>query len=86
MNRMRSPNYPAIGLDEAIKAVEVVWSKEKRTAVPIEVLGKAMGYKSVSGPVRTKTAALRKFGLLEYADVLVADCSMGVSSFSSFVL
>lgn len=65
MAKMRSPNYPAIGLNEAVKAIEAIWEKEKRTAVPMNVLGKAMGYNSVSGPVRTKVAALRKYGLLE---------------------
>jgi hypothetical protein len=65
MGKMRSPNYPSIGLSEGIKAIQQIWDKEKRTAVPIDVLGKAMGYTSVSGPVRTKVAALRKYGLLE---------------------
>jgi hypothetical protein len=65
MGKMRSPNYPAIGLDEAIKAAEMIWGKEKRTAVPLDVISKALGYKSVSGPARTKVAALRKYGLLE---------------------
>jgi hypothetical protein len=66
MANMRSPNYPAIGLGEAIKAAELIWNKEKRTPVATDVIGKAMGYKSVSGPVRTKIAALRKYGLLEH--------------------
>jgi hypothetical protein len=80
MGKMRSPNYPAIGLSEAIKAIQQIWDKEKRTAVPIDVLGKAMGYKSVSGPVRTKVAALRKYGLLEQSggNYKVADLGMQI--------
>jgi len=65
MAKMRSPNYPAIGLPEALSAVQKIWGIEKRTPVSIDVLGKAMGYTSLSGPVRTKVAALRKYGLLE---------------------
>src|SRR5438874_13773328 len=65
MAKMRSPNYPAIGLSEAIKAIQQLWDREKRTPVGIDVVGKAMGYNSVSGPVRTKVAALRKYGLLD---------------------
>lgn len=65
MGKMRSPNYPAVGLSEAIKAIQQIWDAEKRTPVPIDVLGGAMGYNSVSGPVRTKVAALRKYGLVE---------------------
>ena len=65
MGKMRSPNYPAVGLPEAIRSIQQIWDAEKRTPVPIDVLGAAMGYKSVSGPVRTKVAAIRKYGLLE---------------------
>jgi hypothetical protein len=65
MGKMRSPNYPAIGLPEAIRSIQQIWDEEKRTPVPIDVLAAAMGYKSVSGPVRTKVAAIRKYGLLE---------------------
>ena len=65
MGKMRSPNYPAIGLGEALNEIKKIWEAEKKTAVGIDVLGKAMGYNSVSGPVRTKIAALRKYGLLD---------------------
>ena len=63
--KMRSPNYPAIGLPDALTEVQKIWDKEKRAAVTMDVLATAMGYKSVSGPVRTKVAALRKYGLLD---------------------
>lgn len=65
MAKMRSPNYPAIGLPDALAEAQKIWDKEKKTPVGIEVLGHAMGYKSLSGPVRTKVAALRKYGLLD---------------------
>ena len=80
MAKMRSPNYPAIGLEDAIKAVGMIWDAEKRTAVPIEVLSKALGYKGVSGPVRTKVAALRKYGLLEQSggNYRVSDLAMQI--------
>jgi hypothetical protein len=80
MAKMRSPNYPAIGLEDAIKAVGMIWNEEKRTAVPLDVLSKALGYKGVSGPVRTKVAALRKYGLLEQNGVnyRVSDLAMQI--------
>jgi hypothetical protein len=65
MAKLRSPNYPAISLPDALDEAQKIWDKEKRTPVSMDVLGKAMGYSSVSGPVRTKVAALRKYGLLE---------------------
>ena len=65
MAKMRSPNYPAIGLAEAVSLATAFWNAEKRTAVPLDVAVKALGYKSASGPARTKLAALKKYGLLE---------------------
>ncbi len=61
----RSPNYPSVGLPEAINLVRGLWAKEKRTAVPPEVAVKALGYNSLSGPARVKLATLKKYGLIE---------------------
>lgn len=65
MGTMRSPNYPALGLPDAVKAAQQIWDKERRTPVSMDVVGKAMGYNSISGNVRTKVASLRKYGLLD---------------------
>ena len=65
MARMRSPNYPSISLADAIESARAIWRREKRTAVSGEVIARAWDYKSLSGPVRTKIGALRKYGLLE---------------------
>lgn len=65
MTNRRSPNYPAMGLPDALSEVQKIWNEEQRTPVTIEALATAMGYKSLSGPVRTKIAALRKYGLLD---------------------
>ncbi len=70
MAKLRSPNYPAISLPEAVSEIQKIWDEEKRTPVPADVLSKAMGYTSLSGPVRTKVAALRKYGLLEQQGLL----------------
>jgi hypothetical protein len=64
---MRSPNYPAIGLGEAIASAQQLWDTEKRTAVDLNTIAAAWGYSSVSGRVRSKIGALRKYGLLEDA-------------------
>jgi hypothetical protein len=65
MAKQRSPNYPAMGLRDAVEAVRVIHDKEKKTAVSGEVVAKALGYAGLSGPSRTKIAALKKFGLLD---------------------
>jgi hypothetical protein len=65
MARERSPNYPAYGLPSAIQFAKMVWDQEKRTAVEMEVIARALGSESVSGPVRSKVAAMRQYGLLQ---------------------
>lgn len=68
MAKNRSPNYPSIPLREAIDLAQKVWKREKRTAVSPNVFAAAWGYKSASGPVRSKIGALRQYGLLERRD------------------
>jgi len=62
---MRSPNYPALTLSDAVEAVKILWEKEKKTAVDVQTIATAWGYSSVSGRVRTKLGALRKYGLVD---------------------
>jgi len=65
MDQQRSPRYPAVSLSDAITASRSLWAKEKRTALNGEVLAKAIGYKSNSGPARSLVGAMRQYGLLE---------------------
>jgi hypothetical protein len=65
MAKGRSPNYPSIGLGDALEAARTLYTKERRTAVSPEVAVKAWGYQSLSGLARTKLAALKKYGLIE---------------------
>lgn len=65
MTRMRSPNYPAIGLPEAIQRVEQVFDRESRRPAPKEVVVVHMGYTSVNGASLGVVSALVKYGLLE---------------------
>ena len=64
MARERSPNYPAIDLAKAIGAVGDLYTKEGRSGTPLEVAAKAWGYAGLSGPARSKIAALRHYGLV----------------------
>ena len=65
MSRQRSPNYPAVSLPEAIELVTKLYQREKRAPVDPERAALAWGYSSLSGPPRTKIAALRKYGLVD---------------------
>jgi hypothetical protein len=84
MANTRSPNYPAIGLREAVESVGRLYQKERRTAVPADVAAGAMGYKGLSGPSRSRLAALKKYGLIEESkgQVRVSDLAVNILEWS----
>lgn len=66
--KMRSPNYPALSLKQALDAADKLWKAEKRTPVGHEAAATGLGYKSLSGPARVSIGALRQYGLVDKAD------------------
>jgi hypothetical protein len=79
MAKMRSPNYPSIGLREAYQRVKLLWQKERKTAVPADVAAKAIGYAGLSGPSRAALSALKKFGLVDSDDRTVRVSELALS-------
>lgn len=65
MARLRSPNYPAISLAEALARVKQVFEKEHRHWMPKDVLAKHMGYSGINGASLGAISAMQKYGLLE---------------------
>jgi len=65
MALVRSPNYPAISLPEAITKIDGVFRKEHKHPTPREVLAQAIGYGSLNGASASMISALHKYGLLE---------------------
>jgi hypothetical protein len=65
--RIRSPNYPALSLPDAIEKVAGIYRSVHTHAGPREVIAKAMGYAGLNGASATAISALRKYGLLEKA-------------------
>jgi hypothetical protein len=65
MPKARSPEYPAIGLKEALERVKLVYDKDYQNRLPKKVIAEHMGYKSLSGTSLPVLAALNKYGLLE---------------------
>ena len=61
----RSPNYPALSLEEAIKEIRKIHSKDMRNRMSRRTAVAHMGYASLSGPALGKIGALRAYGLLE---------------------
>lgn len=69
--RERSPNYPTIGLPEAIKKIKAIYQQERRNSMSSEVAARHIGYTSLNGHARSVLSALKKYGLL------VSDKSQG---------
>lgn len=65
MARVRSPNYPALSLPEAIERVKEVHRVQQTTSEPREVVIKHMGYSSLNGRSLKAISALIKYGFLE---------------------
>ena len=65
MARIRSPNYPAIGLREALERVKTIYGAEQHLAAPKEVIAKHLGFNGVNGGSNRIISALAKYGLLE---------------------
>jgi hypothetical protein len=63
--RVRSPNYPAISLRDALDKVSVLYKSLHNHPGPREVIAKGMGYASLNGSSMTAISALHKYGLLE---------------------
>ena len=65
MAKMRSANYPALSLGDAIKATAAIYKAEHRSKASRDVLSRALGYSGLHGRAQRKLAALREFGLLD---------------------
>jgi hypothetical protein len=65
MAKARSPQYPAIGLKEAVDKVKAVYDNDYQNPIPRSVAVTHMGYFSLNGKSLGVLSALLKYGLLE---------------------
>jgi hypothetical protein len=65
MSRSRSPNYPQIGLKEAIHRVSSVYKRDYQAPLTRDLAAERLGYSGLNGKSLAVLAALGKFGLLE---------------------
>jgi hypothetical protein len=63
--RIRSPNYPALSLPDAIEKVVTLYRSQHMHPALREVVAKGMGYNSLNGASASAISALGKYGLLE---------------------
>ena len=62
--RLRSPAYPGIDLEAAIKRAQELYDHERRSAASAEVVVQHWGFKPTSGGGYVVIAALKAFGLI----------------------
>jgi hypothetical protein len=62
--RLRSPNYPAVGLRSAVERVAQLYRADGRAGAPFDVAIKRIGFKQAHGQARAVLSAMRKFGLV----------------------
>ena len=67
MTRMRSPNYPAIPLEQAIGLVDKIFRADRTNVIDMDVAAEHMGYSGVTGRTQKLLGSLSQYGLLEKA-------------------
>ncbi len=65
IRRIRSPNYPALSLAEAIARIGPVFERERQHSMSRDVVLKGMGYSSANGAALGTLSAVVKYGLLD---------------------
>jgi hypothetical protein len=78
--RIRSPNYPALSLPEAINRATALYRVQHTHAAPREVVARGMGYSTLNGASASAISALHKYGLLERAgdEIKISDRMMRI--------
>lgn len=65
MTRMRSPNYPAIPLKQAIDLAGKIFKSDRANIIDKEVAAQHMGFVGLNGRTLKLLAALSQYGLLD---------------------
>lgn len=63
--KARSPQYPSIGLAEAIEKVRAIYENDYQNTIAKAVVIEHMGYSGINGKSLSVLASLGRFGLLE---------------------
>lgn len=76
--RQRSPNFPAVGLPEAIERLNKFMAIDGRAGAPPEIAVKHIGFTSAHGAAMSVLAALKRFGLVEDKNGRVVPTQRGI--------
>lgn len=85
MTRSRSPNYPQVGLKEAVQRVNNVYKRDYQSLLTRDLTAERLGYSGLNGKSLAVLAALGKFGLLEGRgeETRVTDLAVRILAFPS---
>jgi hypothetical protein len=67
MARVRSPNFPVMGLPDALNRIDLIYDREQTVPADRETLAEHLGYSGLNGASLKQLSALIKYGLLEDA-------------------
>jgi len=70
--RHRSPNYPAVGLREAVERVGKLYAADGRAGAPPNLAAVHIGFKAAHGQAMSVLAALKRFGLVTESSERIA--------------
>lgn len=65
MARMRSPNFPALSLEDAMKTAGELYSKVRKMTVDRDAAAKELGYTGLTGRSLKVLGALNQYGLID---------------------
>ena len=83
MSRSRSPNYPQIGLKEAVQRVSSVYKRDYQASLTRDLAADRLGYSGLNGKSLAVLAALGKYGLFEgrAEETRVSDLAVRILAF-----
>lgn len=76
----RSPRFPSVGLEEALRRAQLLWEQQQRSVVEDEVAVRDLGYTSLSGPSRSMLGAMKRYQLLEGAQGTVSLTELAIEA------
>lgn len=76
--RLRSPNYPATSLPDAVDRVRKLYEADGKAGSAVEMAVKRIGYNSTHGLAMTMLSALKKFKLIDYQNKRVVPTSIAI--------
>ncbi len=65
MARLRSPNFPALTLEDALKAAAILYGRVRKATVDREAAAKELGYSGLTGWSLKVLGALNQYGLID---------------------